>query len=160
MIRTETVSLINPEEQDMLTMNALLGSIDDSMAELEQARRMKADAEVFTKITGKVVHTYAAARESFSDDLGRLYAVFEAMEARVSAMGCNHDHFLQSSLDIGNEHTGQPNNLHLHSSDRRRKHACRIKEPGNMKEKDKKKKDKKAKRLSGWALLGIAQKTI
>lgn len=143
--------LLSAEEQDMLTINALLGSIDDTMAELEQARRNKADEEVLTKITGKVTNTYVAARESFSDNLEHLYSVFEAMEMRVSAMGCNHDHFLESSLAVYD--TRSEDSLVASSHDRHKTQSLK-KDKQKQKEKNTK-KSKKVKKLRGWALLGI-----
>jgi len=149
---------LSPEEQDMLTMHALLGSIDDSLAELEQARRNKADQEVFAKITGKVTDTYTATRESFSHNLAQLYATFEAMEMRMSAMGCNHDHFLQSSLEAYDAQGRLPGDPHNPAHDKGHAHTIREKDTKKTKEKDKDTKRKKVKRLSGWALLGIMAK--
>lgn len=154
----EAMLLLSPEEQDMLTIDALLGSIGDSMAELEQARRNKADAEVLAKITGKVTDTYVSARESFSDNIASLYATFEAMEALVSAQGCNHDHFLQSSLDAYSGQNGSSDSSHLHSHEKKHTHTHHASET-KKDEKNKKKKNKQIKQLTGWALLGITQKS-
>lgn len=148
----ETLTQLSPEEQDMLTMNALLGSVDDHMAELEQARRNNADAEILELITGKVTNTYTAVRESFSDNLEYLYATFDAMASRVAEMGCNHDHFLESSLNAYND---RPEESRRNNARHEHKRTTSSKE---KKKEDAKKKDKKARKLSGWALLGLAQK--
>lgn len=147
----ETISPLSLEEQDLMTMNALLGSVDDHMAELEQARRNNADAEILERITGKVTDTYTATRESFSDNLEQLYVTFDAMAARVEAMGCDHDHFLESSLEAYANGADEQHARGSHKHDRGHN-----KEAKEKRKKGDKKKVKKAKRLSGWALLGLA----
>lgn len=145
---------LSPEEQDMMTMNALLGSVDDSMAKLEQARRNNADAEILEQISGKVTDTYTATRENFSDNLEYLYATFEAMAERVSAMGCDHDHFLEASLDAYND---QSERTRDNRSDHKHGHASSDKTATERK-KYSKKKDRKTKRLSGWAIFGLVDR--
>lgn len=147
---------LTPEEQDMLTMNALLGSIDDNMAELEQARRNNAYAEVLEHITGKVTDTYTATRESFSDNLEYLYATFDAMASRVAEMGCSHDHFLESSLDAYNNRSDQSDQPWNTSHEHTHNQKSDTKTAKVKGKKGSKKKDEKAKKLSGWALLGVS----
>lgn len=150
-MNVETISPLSLEEQDLLTMNALLGSVDDRMAELEQARRNNADAEIMEQITGKVTNTYTAARESFSGNLEQLYVTFDAMAARVEAMGCDHDHFLESSLEAYAKGVDDPRIHGSHKHDR-----SQNKETKEKRKKGDKRRVKKVKQLSCWALLGLA----
>jgi len=138
---------------DDLFSSELMDGIDMNQAFHEAAYGVMTDEEL--ALDEKVSRMEAIVQEA-SSEFYREFVDLRSMAAQIE-MFCNHDHSMQEifsqSESIGvfmDRHTDHGHD-HTHEG------------PGRKAEEEKnkkaKKKNKKIKKLSGWALLGITQKS-
>ncbi len=86
------IEALSTEEQDEITINALLGSIEDLSIEFSDENRERSDLEIMSAVQG----VYKAGSEHFNSDLAKTFGLFDQFASRLGELACNHDHFMQS----------------------------------------------------------------
>jgi len=137
---------------DLFSADAIDG-VDINQAFHEAAYGIITDKEI--ALDAKVARIENIIQEANSD-FYREFVDLRSMAAHIEMM-CSHDHSLQAELGR-NETVG--GFMKQHEKHFERDHSDKYRSTAQKQKKGKAtKKSKKAKRLTGWALLGIIQKT-
>lgn len=140
---------------DDLFLAEMIDRIDINQAFHEAAHGVMTDKEM--ALNEKVARIEHIIQEADSD-FYREFVDLRSMAAQIEMM-CEHDHSLQAALHKSEAATSF---IDQHTENSRQDHNDRKRHNKlykQRKEKDKKKQNKKLKKLTGWALLGIIQKS-
>lgn len=107
------IEQLSIQEHDDMVISAMFGSLDDLQTEFSSEDRARSDEEIMNAVAG----VYQAGSEYYNGELAQTMQLFDQFAARLGAMACNHDHFMQSALEAPEDKPSQELSHHGHKHD-------------------------------------------